>query len=64
MEQKIKNKIKCKKCGDILESKTRHDFRYCSCGSVAVDGGQDYMRRVGQLDLIEELNEPIEEKKQ
>lgn len=43
---KIKtNKIQCKKCGDIIESKTRHDFVECSCGSVAVDGGKDYPKR-------------------
>lgn len=23
-------KIRCKKCGDILESKYRHDFKMCS----------------------------------
>ena len=34
MERIIINKIRCKKCGDIIESKTRHDFRTCSCGSA------------------------------
>ena len=33
------NKIRCRKCGDIIESKSIHDFRSCKCGSVAVDGG-------------------------
>ena len=32
------NKIRCRKCGDIIESKSVHDFRSCKCGSVAVDG--------------------------
>lgn len=39
-----KNKIKCKLCGDIIESKSRHDWRQCKCGSVFVDGGLDYSR--------------------
>ena len=33
------NKIQCKKCKDIIESKHVHDFKWCSCKSIAVDGG-------------------------
>ena len=44
----IVNKIKCKKCGDVIESKSVHDFKYCRCGAVAVDGGHDYLRRCGK----------------
>ena len=33
----IKNAIQGKKCGDIIESKYTHDFKYCSCGACAVD---------------------------
>ena len=40
------NKIKCKKCGDIIESKSVHDFKWCSCGAVAVDGGHEYLRMI------------------
>lgn len=58
----IINKIKCKKCGEIIESKHRHDFKFCKCGSVAVDGGKDYLRRLGNLEDYEELsNIKIEE---
>jgi tRNA(Ile2) C34 agmatinyltransferase TiaS len=39
------NKIKCNKCGEIIESVHRHDFKFCKCGSVAVDGGKDYLKR-------------------
>ena len=35
----IKNAIQGKKCGDIIESKYTHDFKYCSCGACAVDYG-------------------------
>lgn len=39
------NKIQCKFCGDIIKSKTVHDFKRCKCGKVAVDGGHEYLRR-------------------
>ena len=52
----IKNAIKCKKCGDEIESKTVHDFRFCKCGSVAVDGGHDYLRRCGNREDREEMS--------
>jgi hypothetical protein len=47
-----KNAIQCLHCNEIIESKHRHDFKWCGCGSVAVDGGNDYSRRVG-TDYIE-----------
>ena len=53
----IVNKIRCKKCGDVIESTHRHDFKICKCGAVAVDGGHDYLRRSGDLDGYEELSE-------
>ena len=39
--------IKCRKCGDTIYSRTTHDYRKCSCGAVAVDGGFDYMKICG-----------------
>lgn len=39
------NKIKCNHCGEILESKFRHDFKCCSCGTVCIDGGFTYLKR-------------------
>ena len=41
----IKNVIQCNYCGDIIESKYTHDFRWCKCQTVAVDGGLDYAKR-------------------
>ncbi len=52
----IANKIKCKKCGEIIESKHRHDFKFCKCGAVAVDDGKDYLRRLGYDKDYEELS--------
>lgn len=51
-----KNCIKCKKCNDIIESTNRHDFKFCKCGAVAVDGGKDYLRRSGYRENWEELS--------
>ena len=54
----IKNCIKCNSCGDVIESFSRHDFKYCSCHRVAVDGGLDYLRRcfTDSSDDYEELS--------
>lgn len=40
----IVNAIKCNKCGDIIYSRTRHDFHWCSCKNIAIDGGSDYTK--------------------
>lgn len=40
-----KNAIKCNHCGDIIESTHVHDFKWCSCKTVAVDGGRYYCKR-------------------
>lgn len=41
----ITNKIRCKHCGDIIQSKHRHDFCTCRCRKVSVDGGTVYLKR-------------------
>ena len=61
--KKYKNKCKCKKCGDIIESRHRHDFVRCSCGSIFTEGGLDYIRRGGALEDIEDITEEIDEEK-
>ena len=48
----IRNAAKCKKCGDVIESVSRHDFKWCKCESIAVDGGKTYIRRVGNPEDI------------
>lgn len=60
MKTKIKrNAVRCKLCGDVIESKHRHDYVTCSCGNAAVDGGHDYLRRAYRegIDSLEELSE-------
>ena len=45
----IQNAVNCLSCGDLIVSKHRHDFVTCTCGAVSVDGGQEYLRRVGDF---------------
>lgn len=40
------NAAKCKLCGSIVVSGSRHDSTTCKCGNLTVDGGTDYIRRV------------------
>lgn len=51
----IRNAIQCKYCHDVIESTSVHDFKYCSCGACAVDGGHEYLRR-----LVKSMNDFIE----
>ena len=53
----IRNRIKCLKCGDIIESTYRHDWVQCNCGACFVDGGHDYMRVGGNKEDWEDLSE-------
>lgn len=48
-------KIKCAKCGDVIESLFRHDMKWCSCGAIFIDGGDDYTRMGGDLEDIIDL---------
>jgi len=57
----IRNAAQCRQCGDIIESTYRHDFVFCICRSIYVDGGKDYLRRGGVLEDLIELSEVIDE---
>ena len=41
----IQNMVRCNHCGDVIESKYRHDYVVCKCGCCSVAGGHDYLRR-------------------
>jgi tRNA(Ile2) C34 agmatinyltransferase TiaS len=61
----VVNKAQCKLCGDIIESTHRHDFKYCKCGEIAVDGGKAYIKRSAKsfgniIELSETYEEPYE----
>lgn len=58
MKKLKRNRAKCLLCGDIIESKSVHDFVKCKCGSIFVVGGLEY-KRIGAKDwsLFEDLSE-------
>ena len=56
-EKLIRNRIRCRKCGDEIESFSVHDFKYCKCGACFIDGGHEYCRYGGNLEDIEPLFE-------
>ena len=64
MKRILINKIQCNKCGEVIESTSRHDFKFCKCGAVAVDGGKDYLRRCGyredwkECSIFEDIDHP------
>ncbi len=36
--------IRCPRCSDRIWSRRGHDFHYCRCQYVFVDGGRNYLR--------------------
>jgi hypothetical protein len=44
MKKVLINKVRCKKCNDIIESKHSYDFKKCKCGTIFLDGGKTYQR--------------------
>lgn len=54
--RRLQNKAQCLKCKDIIESKHTHDFRYCKCGAIFVDGGHDYWRYGGELEYFKRMD--------
>ncbi|WP_082053800.1 DUF7695 domain-containing protein [Gordoniibacillus kamchatkensis] len=56
-----RNAIRCLSCNDIIESRSRDDFKTCMCGKVSIDGGLDYLKRSyppgNYYDWFEELSE-------
>ena len=56
----IKNKWKCLYCNDIIESKHQYHFISCKCGKSSIDGGTEYIRLVGDLDMMQDMREHVE----
>lgn len=42
--------------GEIIYSRTRHDFRKAQSHNVCVDGGFDYFRLVGSFESVKHVN--------
>lgn len=39
------NQAKCLLCNEIVISNHRHDFKFCYCNNLFVDGGSWYLKR-------------------
>ncbi len=53
--RQTRHAVKCKKCSETIESLYVHDFKYCSCGAVAIDGGiEDGNRIIGNSSDIDD----------
>jgi hypothetical protein len=44
--------MKCTKCGDVIYSRAHHDFHWCNCKSIAIDGGREYTKMTG-VDFVQ-----------
>lgn len=49
----IVNKVRCKKCNDVIESKHVDEMVRCKCKSIAVDGGNEYQKLIGKIEDID-----------
>ena len=60
----VHNRCRCMSCGEIIESKSVHDWVCCKCfhesfgkTGIFIDGGTDYFRWGGQPEYMEDLSE-------
>ena len=58
------NAIQCNSCKDIIYSRTRHDYHWCSCKSCAIDGGFDYVKIIGDGNSFKSIEIEIDKTKQ
>lgn len=57
----VVNKVRCKHCNDIIESTHTHDFKYCSCGRISIDGGHEYQKLTFENSLEEDMDMSLSE---
>lgn len=46
MQKILANRIRCRYCGDIVESKSPYEMQFCRCGRVAANGGRERLGRI------------------
>jgi len=44
MDTAKRTALKCRICQATIYSRARYDFHWCPCRSVAIDGGNDYVK--------------------
>ena len=55
----MEDAVKCRVCGSYIRMDTEYDFIPCACGTIAVDGGPDYVRILGHSDNWEIVAIPV-----
>ena len=50
-------KIRCKKCGGVIQSKYKWNMVWCKCRALAIDGGSCYTRILGNKEDYEFIQE-------
>ena len=53
-------KIKCLICNQVIKSNDVHDFKWCACENIFIDGGDEYLRYGGN-GVVDGTFEMIEE---
>jgi hypothetical protein len=43
-----RNRVRCRKCLETIESRRAHEYVTCRCGAIWVDGGRDQPRQGGR----------------
>lgn len=56
-------KIKCKKCGEVIEGDKKGTYIACKCKAIAIDETPYYVRINGNIEDFEEVKENKENKK-
>lgn len=52
----LENKVRCRKCGTILNSTKTDSTIYCRCGSIWASGGRRKTLRGGEIAFMEDLS--------
>lgn len=54
-------KIKCKKCGDVIDGEFKGRLIWCACESCAIDETEYYARIIGEPEDYEKIEEEADE---
>ena len=60
LESETWHGIQCMQCDDEIYSTYRHDFKWCKCGAVAIDGGRGYTKICGNAGTFKHISKEVE----
>lgn len=52
--------LRCVHCKTVIQSLHHHDFKFCVCGKIAIDGGHEYFRALGEFADMQVVDETVE----